>query len=355
MSHNILVINPGSTSTKIGVFEDEKLLFDKTLRHSAEEIAQFPTIADQKDFRKKLVLEALAENHFDMKELSAVCGRGGLMKSIPGGTYQVTTSIVVDLVKGVQGQHASNLGGILAREIADELDIPAYIVDPPVVDEMSPVAKYSGHPLIQRRSKFHALNQKAVAKRYAKEHGTSYDQLNLIVCHMGGGNSVGAHCKGRVVDVENALDGEGPFSAERSGGLPIGDVIRTCFSGEYTQKEVYSMVVGKGGMVAYTGVNDLRVLTEKANEGDAKIQELLDAYYFQIAKEIACKSIALHGQVDQIILTGGVAYGKEAVAAITDLVSWIAPVTVYPGEMEMLALAQGVLRVMNGEEKALEY
>ena len=166
MSHKILVINPGSTSTKIGVFEDEKLLFDKTLRHSAEEIAQFPTIADQKDFRKKLVLEALAENHFDMKELSAVCGRGGLMKSIPGGTYQVTTSIVVDLVKGVQGQHASNLGGILAREIADELDIPAYIVDPPVVDEMSPVAKYSGHPLIQRRSKFHALNQKEIGRAH---------------------------------------------------------------------------------------------------------------------------------------------------------------------------------------------
>ena len=296
MSHKILVINPGSTSTKIGVFEDEKLLFDKTLRHSAEEIAQFPTIADQKDFRKKLVLEALAENHFDMKELSAVCGRGGLMKSIPGGTYQVTTSIVVDLVKGVQGQHASNLGGILAREIADELDIPAYIVDPPVVDEMSPVAKYSGHPLIQRRSKFHALNQKAVAKRYAKEHGTSYDQLNLIVCHMGG-----------------------------------------------------------GGMVAYAGTSDMREVAKMAQEGNAKMAELIDAFHYQVGKEIGATAAAMHGKVDQIILTGGIAYGKKTVDAITDLVGWIAPITVYPGEDELLALAQGALRVLNGEEQVMKY
>ena len=263
--------------------------------------------------------------------------------------------MVKDCFEGARGQHASNLGALVSDKLSKMWGIPAYTVDPTVVDELIPVARYTGNPKFVRESKFHCLNQKAVARSYAKSIGRRYDEINVIVCHMGGGNSVGAHCKGRVVDVENALDGEGPFSAERSGGLPIGDVIRTCFSGEYTQKEVYSMVVGKGGMVAYTGVNDLRVLTEKANEGDAKIQELLDAYYFQIAKEIACKSIALHGQVDQIILTGGVAYGKEAVAAITDLVSWIAPVTVYPGEMEMLALAQGVLRVMNGEEKALEY
>ena len=242
--------------------------------------------------------------------------------------------MVKDCFEGARGQHASNLGALVSDKLSKMWGVPAYTVDPTVVDELIPVARYTGNPKFVRESKFHCLNQKAVARSYAKSIG---------------------RCKGRVVDVENALDGEGPFSAERSGGLPIGDVIRTCFSGEYTQKEVYSMVVGKGGMVAYTGVNDLRVLTEKANEGDAKIQELLDAYYFQIAKEIACKSIALHGQVDQIILTGGVAYGKEAVAAITDLVSWIAPVTVYPGEMEMLALAQGVLRVMNGEEKALEY
>ena len=355
MSHKILVINPGSTSTKIGVFEDEKLLFDKTLCHSAEEIAQFPTIADQKDFRKKLVLEALAENHFDMKELSAVCGRGGLMKSIPGGTYQVTTSIVVDLVKGVQGQHASNLGGILAREIADELDIPAYIVDPPVVDEMSPVAKYSGHPLIQRRSKFHALNQKAVAKRYAKEHGTSYDQLNLIVCHMGGGVSVGAHVHGKVVDVENALDGDGPFSPERAGSLPTGDLVSLCFSGEYTEPQIRRMLAGGGGMVAYAGTSDMREVEKMAQEGNAKMAELIDAFHYQVGKEIGATAAAMHGKVDQIILTGGIAYGKKTVDAITDLVGWIAPITVYPGEDELLALAQGALRVLNGEEQVMKY
>ena len=355
MSIKTLVINPGSTSTKVGVFEDETLLFEETLRHPTEEIAKYASVIDQKDFRKAIILDFLKEKNCAPESLNVIVGRGGLLKPIPGGTYPVSDALLADLKAGVQGQHASNLGGILAREIGDSLGIPSYIVDPVVVDELTNKARISGMPELPRRSIFHCLNQKAVARSYAKSIGRRYDEINVIVCHMGGGNSVGAHCKGRVVDVENALDGEGPFSAERSGGLPIGDVIRTCFSGEYTQKEVYSMVVGKGGMVAYTGVNDLRVLTEKANEGDAKIQELLDAYYFQIAKEIACKSIALHGQVDQIILTGGVAYGKEAVAAITDLVSWIAPVTVYPGEMEMLALAQGVLRVMNGEEKALEY
>ena len=298
MSHKILVINPGSTSTKIGVFEDEKLLFDKTLRHSAEEIAQFPTIADQKDFRKKLVLEALAENHFDMKELSAVCGRGGLMKSIPGGTYQVTTSIVVDLVKGVQGQHASNLGGILAREIADELDIPAYIVDPPVVDEMSPVAKYSGHPLIQRRSKFHALNQKAVAKRYAKEHGTSYDQLNLIVCHMGGGVSVGAHVHGKVVDVENALDGDGPFSPERAGSLPTGDLVSLCFSGEYTEPQIRRMLAGGGGMVAYFGA-----------QLQMGIETVLDTVGFDALLDGADMVFSGEGKIDFQSLLGKVVIG----------------------------------------------
>ncbi len=355
MSHKILVINPGSTSTKIAVFEDENKLFEETLRHTIDELAPYHNIPDQTEFRTNIILDCFKKRGFDGKTLDAISCRGGVLRPIPSGTYSVNDAMVKDCFEGARGQHASNLGALVSDKLSKMWGIPAYTVDPTVVDELLPVARYTGNPKFVRESKFHCLNQKAVARSYAKSIGRRYDEINVIVCHMGGGNSVGAHCKGRVVDVENALDGEGPFSAERSGGLPIGDVIRTCFSGEYTQKEVYSMVVGKGGMVAYTGVNDLRVLTEKANEGDAKIQELLDAYYFQIAKEIACKSIALHGQVDQIILTGGVAYGKEAVAAITDLVSWIAPVTVYPGEMEMLALAQGVLRVMNGEEKALEY
>ena len=351
----VLVINPGATSTKIAVFEEDQQLFKLGLDHSAEELDQFDKVIDQADYRKKAILDAVAEAGFQLSDFDAVCGRGGLMKSIPGGTYQVTTSIVVDLVKGVQGQHASNLGGILAREIADELDIPAYIVDPPVVDEMSPVAKYSGHPLIQRRSKFHALNQKAVAKRYAKEHGTSYDQLNLIVCHMGGGVSVGAHVHGKVVDVENALDGDGPFSPERAGSLPTGDLVSLCFSGEYTEPQIRRMLAGGGGMVAYAGTSDMREVEKMAQEGNAKMAELIDAFHYQVGKEIGATAAAMHGKVDQIILTGGIAYGKKTVDAITDLVGWIAPITVYPGEDELLALAQGALRVLNGEEQVMKY
>ena len=355
MSYRILVINPGSTSTKIGVFEDEKLLFDKTLRHSAEEIAQYETIADQKDFRKQLVLEALEENHFDVHTLSAVCGRGGLIKPVHGGTYAVTTAILVDLIKGVQGQHASNLGGLLAREIAEELNIPSFIVDPPVVDEMANVARYSGHPAIVRRSKFHALNQKAVAKRYAKEVGKQYDELNLIVCHMGGGISVGAHVHGQVVDTENALDGEGPFSPERAGTLPSGDLVNLCFGGKYTEAEIRKMLTGRGGLVAYAGTSDMRDLLKLAHEGDAKMAELVDAFHYQIGKEIGAMAAAMNGKVDQIILTGGIAYGKETVQALTEMVGWIAPITVYPGEDELLALAQGALRVLNGEEQVMKY
>ena len=283
MSYRILVVNPGSTSTKIGVYEDEQLLFDKTLRHSAEEIAQFNTIPAQKDWRRDLVMKALREQGFDARTLSAVSGRGGLLRPIRGGTYAVNDNMVKDCTIGVQGQHASNLGGLIAREIGDELGIPSYIVDPVVIDEMADVARYAGHPLFQRVSIFHALNQKAVAKRFAKEQGKKYEDLNLIVCHMGGGVSIGAHMKGSVVDTQNALDGEGPFSPERSGSLPTGQL------------------------------------------------------------------------VDQIILTGGIAYGKETVDAISEMVGWIAPITVYPGEDELLALAQGALRVLKGEEKAQEY
>lgn len=355
MSKKILVINPGSTSTKIAVFDDEKELFEDTLRHSAEDLSPYHTIAEQTPFRTQLILDVLEERGFDGRRLDAISCRGGVLRPIPSGTYIVNGNMVQDCFEGVRGQHASSLGALVSDHLAKIWNVPAYTVDPTVVDELDPVARYTGHPNFVRQSKFHCLNQKAVARRFAKENGVRYEELNLIVCHMGGGNSVGAHRKGRVVDVENALDGEGPFSAERSGGLPIGDVIRYCFSGKYSEKEIYSMVVGKGGLVAYTGSNDMRLLTERANAGDSKIQELLDAYYFQVAKEIACKSIALKGEVDQIILTGGVAYGKEAVTAITELVDWIAPVTVYPGEMEMLALAQGALRVLTEEENALEY
>ena len=354
MSYDILVINPGSTSTKIGVFCDETMLFDVTLRHSAEELAPYATIADQKEFRKELVLSALREKNYDAKKLSAVSARGGLVAPIPGGTYAVNENLLRDCAAGVQGQHAANLGAMIAHEIGEECGIPAFVVDPPVVDELCDLARFSGHPAIIRASKFHALNQKAVAKRYAKESGKPYEELNLIVCHMGGGVSVGAHDHGLIVDTQNALDGDGPFSPERSGSLPSGQLVEMCFSGDYTYAEVKKMLAGRGGIVAYTGTTNMIEVTEKA-KSDEYTARVLGAFQYQIAKEIGAMAAVLNGKVDQIILTGGIAYGKETVAAISEKVEWIAPITVYPGEDELLALTQGALRVLNGEEEAKVY
>ena len=355
MSIKSLIINPGSTSTKIGVFEDETLLFEETLRHTTEEISQYASIADQKDFRKKIITDLLDEKQFDIKSLNVVVGRGGMLKPIPGGTYAVTDELLADLVVGKQGQHASNLGGILAREIGDSIGVPSFIVDPVVVDELMPIARYSGVPELPRKSVFHALNQKAVAKRYAKEQGVPYESLNLIVVHMGGGVSVGAHEKGMIVDVFNALDGDGAFSPERAGGVPSGALIEMCFSGKYTQKEVYSKIVGKGGFNAYLGTNDMREVMKKVNEGDAKAAEMVDAFTFQVAKDMGSMACVLKGKVDQIIVTGGIAYNAPVINALKERAGFIAPFTVYPGEDELLALTQGALRVLNGEEKAMEY
>lgn len=350
-----LIINPGSTSTKIGVFEEETLLFDETLRHSTEEINRFDSIVAQKDFRKKIITDFLESKNFDIKTLDVVVGRGGMLKPIPGGTYAVTKELIADLEKGVQGQHASNLGGILAKEIADSIGVPSYIVDPTVVDELIPVARYSGVPELPRVSIFHALNQKAVAKRYAKEIGKPYESLRLIVVHMGGGVSVGAHENGKVIDVFNALDGDGAFSPERAGAVPSGALVKMCFSGKYTEKEVYGKIVGNGGFNAYLGTNDMREVTKRANEGDEKAAETKQAFIFQVAKDIGSMACVLSGRVDQIIVTGGIAYGEDIVAALKERAEWIAPFTVYPGEDELLALAQGALRVLKGEEEVKSY
>ena len=355
MSVKSLIINPGSTSTKIGVFEDETLLFEETLRHSTEEIAQYASIVDQKDFRKKIITDLLKEKDFDIKSLGMVVGRGGMLKPIPGGTYAVTDDLLEDLKIGKQGQHASNLGGILAREIADEIGVPSYIVDPVVVDELAPVARYSGVKELPRTSVFHALNQKAVAKRYAKEAGKAYDSMNLIVVHMGGGVSVGAHEKGKVIDVFNALDGDGAFSPERAGAVPSGALIKMCFSGEYTEKEVYSKIVGKGGFNSYLGTNDMRNVIKMIEEGNEEAKAMFDAFIFQVTKDIGSMACVLNGKVDQIIVTGGIAYNAKVIEALKEKAGWIAPFTVYPGEDELLALVQGGLRVLNGEEKAMEY
>lgn len=355
MSYKLLVINPGSTSTKIGVYEEEKQILEETLRHSAEEIGKYATIFDQLEFRKQVILKVLGEKSFDISTLDAVVGRGGLLKPIVSGTYTVNEAMIEDLKVGVQGQHASNLGGIIAKEIAKSLNIPAYIVDPVVVDELDDVARISGIPEIERKSIFHALNQKAVAKRYAKENNRVYEDLNLIVTHMGGGVSVGAHKRGKVVDVNNALDGEGPFSPERSGGLPAGDLIELCYSGRYTINELKKKINGKGGTVAYLNTNDFRTVLEKAQEGDAKAKLIFDAFVYQIGKEIGKCAAVLPGKVDAIILTGGIAYSKVVTEAIREMVELIAPVVIYPGEDELLALAQGALRVLKGEEEAKEY
>ena len=355
MAIKSLIINPGSTSTKIGVFEDETLLFEETLRHSTEEISQYASIVDQKDFRKQIILDLLNEKNFDIKSLQVVVGRGGMLKPIPGGTYAVSDALLEDLKIGKQGQHASNLGGILAREIGDSIGVPSYIVDPVVVDELMPISRYSGVPELPRTSVFHALNQKAVAKRYAKEQGKAYDSLNLIVVHMGGGVSVGAHEKGRVIDVFNALDGDGAFSPERAGAVPSGALIKMCFSGQYTEKEVYKKIVGNGGFNAYVGTNDMRDVEKMVQNGDKKAEEVREAFIMQVAKNIGSMACVLKGKVDQIIITGGIAYDKVVVAGLTERAGFIAPITVYPGEDELLALTQGALRVMNGEEKAMEY
>lgn len=355
MSIKSLIINPGSTSTKIGVFEDENLLFEETLRHSTEEIGQFEAIVDQKDFRKKIITDLLESKNFDLKSLNVIVGRGGMLKPIPGGTYEVTDTLLADLKVGVQGQHASNLGGILARELADSIGVPSYIVDPVVVDELMPVARISGMPEVPRGSIFHALNQKAVAKRYAKEIGKPYESLRLIVVHMGGGVSVGAHEGGRVVDVFSAFDGDGAFSPERAGGVPCGALVKLCFSGKYTEKELYGKLIGKGGFNAYLGTNDMREVTKLANEGNEDAKLVKAAFLHQVAKDIGSMACVLKGKVDRIIVTGGIAYGEDVVASLRESAEWIAPFTVYPGEDELLALAQGALRVMNGEESVKEY
>jgi butyrate kinase len=355
MAIKSLIINPGSTSTKIAVFEDETMLFDQTLRHSNEELAPYATIIDQKDFRKDMITKFLKEQNFDINSIDVFVGRGGLVKPIPGGTYAVTDALVEDLKKGVQGQHASNLGGILARELGDMFGKPSYIVDPPVVDEMIDIARLSGVPEIPRKSIFHPLNQKAIARRYAKEIGKKYEDINVIVAHMGGGVSVGAHEHGKVIDVFNALDGDGCFSPERAGGVPVGGLVDMCFSGKYTKQEVYKKLVGKGGLTAYLGTNSMMDSVKKMKAGDPEFTKVVQAFIFQVSKNIGAMAAVLKGNVDAILLTGGIAHQYPVTDGITERVGFIAPVKVYMGEDELLALAQGALRVMTGEEQAKEY
>ena len=350
----ILIVNPGSTSTKIGIFEDENLIYEKTLRHTMEELEGYEKIGDQYDFRMQIIMEAMAEAGVKVEELAAICGMGGLVKPIAGGTYYVNDAMVEDLRNGLQGEHASNLGGLIARAIGDKIDKPAFIVDPVVVDELIEISRVSGHPAIKRRSIFHALNQKATARKYCKEAGKAYEEVNLVVVHMGGGISVSCHAKGKAIDSNNALDGDGPFTPERSGGLPSGDLAALCFSGKYTHADIKTMIKGKGGMVGYFNSNSLIDLEERA-KNELEVKLVIDAMALQIGKEIAAQAVAVCGELDAIILTGGIAYSDYITGEITKRVSFIAPVKRYPGEDELAALNMGALRVLRGEEKGKIY
>ncbi|MCY9091195.1 butyrate kinase [Bacillus mojavensis] len=351
----ILTINPGSTSTKIGVFHNERSIFEKTLRHNIEELQQFDHIIEQYEFRKKHILETLHEQGINISKFDAVCARGGLLRPIEGGTYEVNDDMIEDLKSGYAGQHASNLGGIIAREIADGLNIPSYIVDPVVVDEMSELAKMSGMPEIERKSIFHALNQKAVARKAAASLGKRYEHMKMIITHMGGGITIGVHDRGRVVDVNNGLHGEGPFSPERAGTVPAGDLVNLCFSGKYTKEEMMKKLVGTGGLSGYLGTNDAVKVEQMIQGGDEKARLIFDAMAYQVAKEIGAASAVLKGEVEAIVLTGGLAYGKSFVSSISSYIDWISDVLVYPGENELQSLAQGALRVLQGEEQSKQY
>lgn len=361
MSEIILAINPGSTSTKIAVYDGDKLSFESNIHHSNEELARFETIVDQFAYRKDAVVQEVENHGFKLSQIDSVVGRGGLTYPIASGVYGVNEQMKQDLKNSPIGHHASNLGGLIAEQIAGDISratgrkVDAYVADPVVVDEMDEVARIAGHPLFERKSIFHALNQKAVSRLYAQKVGRRYEDLNLIVAHLGGGISVGAHSKGRVVDVNNTLDGEGPFTPERSGTLPVGDLVKLCYSGKYTQKEVSRMVKGEGGFVAHLATNDTLDVLSRAANGDAQSLLVLDAMCYNVAKSIGAMAAVLCGKVDAVIITGGMAYSEVIVRGIAHRVEFIAPVDIYAGQDEMHALASGALAVLRGQIEAKTY
>ncbi len=354
-TYRILVINPGSTSTKLSFFEQETEVSRENVVHPSEELKKYTSIVDQMSYRLEYIKRFIDNNGIGKSKLDAVVGRGGLLKPIPSGVYRVNSQMLEDLKNARFGEHASNLGGILAYELARELKCSAFIMDPVVVDEMEDVARLSGMPELERRSIFHALNQKSAAKEIARTIGKPYAECNLIVAHMGGGISVGAHRKGRVVDVNNALDGDGPFSPERSGGLPAGQLVRLCFEGTCMKEEILNKINGRGGVVAYRGTNNFSDVSRDVKAGDPHALLIYDAMAYQISQEICKHGATLKGEVDRIILTGGMAQDEDFVERIRARVFHLAPVDVVPGEREMYALARGALSVLRHEEEEQEY
>lgn len=354
MKEYILVINPGSTSTKIALFNQEgKEIFSRSITHSTEELSQFKSLLEQCPVRKKIILDTLKKEKIEFNSIKTIIGRGGVLKPLEAGTYEVNNKLINDL-KNSPIEHASNLGGIIAYEIAEKIDVPAYIADPVSVDEFTDIARISGLKGIERKSLLHTLNIRANAFRYAKEQGKKFEEINLIVAHLGGGISIAPIKKGKIVDVNNANDG-GPFSPERSGSLPNKALIHLCYSGKYSEKELYKLITNQGGLVSYLGTNDTREVMKKIEQGDNYAKLIFEAMCYQIAKEIGAMAIVLKGKVEAIILTGGIAHSEILVNKIKDRTSWIAPVVVYPGEEEMKALAQAVIRVMDGVEKVKIY
>lgn len=352
----IIAINPGSTSTKIGVFQNENPIFLKNINHEVEELEKFERITDQFQYRKDLIIHQLESAEINKEKVKAIVGRGGLLKPIESGVYIVNEKMKEDLRNNTRGEHASNLGALIADDLTKYLPYAkAYIANPIVVDELDDIARISGHPLFERVSIFHALNQKAVARNHAKTVQKKYEEMNLIVVHMGGGITIGAHHRGKVIDVNQGLDGEGPFSPQRSGTLPCGDLVRMSFSGKHSEKEMLKMITGEGGMFAYLGTTNAHDVELKAIAGDKKAEMIMDAMAYQIAKYIGAMYTVMFCEVDAILITGGLAHGKWFVNKVIDRVYKIAPVHIYPGEDEMKALASNGLRVVRGETEAKVY
>lgn len=350
----ILTINPGGTSTKVAIYENEREVFKKTITHTQKELQGFKTLFDQYDYRKKLILDMLEEQNEPLEGFSAIAGRGGLMKAIEGGVYTVNEAMVADLKNANQGEHASNLGAVLARQIADEAGVEAYVVDPVSTDEFMPVSRLTGLSEIEKASWLHALNHKAVCRKIASKLGGRYEAFNFIVAHLGSGISIAPHARGRMVDGSGGRS-DGPFSPERSGGIITYPLVKLCYSGKYSYSEMVDKISNTGGMYDYLGTKDMREIEERALGGDEKAQQVLDAFVYQVAKEIAMYGASLNGDVDRIILTGGIAYSEFVCQEVEKRVRYLAEVEVVPGEMEMEALALGALRVLSGEESPKVY
>jgi len=349
----ILVINPGSTSTKMAVVEDGEPRLIRSIRHASEDLAKFNKITDQFDYRRQLVLDELEKANIPLK-FDAVCARGGLTKPVEGGVYAINQTMI-DASYNALHQHACDLGCVIADSIAKEIGCPSFIADPGVTDELNDYARICGTPMFKRICIWHALNQRAIARRYAKEHGTRYEDLNLIICHLGGGISVAAHDHGRAVDVNNSLDGEGPFSPERAGSLPAGDLIRLCFTGKYTEDELLKRIAGKAGLNAHLGTNNMLEIERRISEGDEHAKLITDAMIYHIAKNIAAQSAVLCGKIDAIIITGGIARSEYVLEQLRPRIEFLAPVHVYPGEDEMSALAANTAAALKGEVEVKEF